>query len=72
MKELGLENMEQISGGIRLPDAGCVVKHGLAGAVSGGIMGAFGGPLWPAAVMGGLLGGYAYGFIMCEWYGGYG
>lgn len=68
MKALGLEIMEQISGGAKLADAACVVKHGLAGAVSGGIVGAFTGPLWAAGVMGGLLGGYAYGIIMCKWY----
>lgn len=69
MKELSLESMEEIRGGNRVPDAGCVVKHGLGGAVSGGIMGAFTGPFWGIGVMGGLLGGYAMGFIMCEWYG---
>jgi len=67
MKELSLERMEDLFGG-RFPDASCVVKHGLAGAVSGGIMTAFTGPFWGAGVMGGLLGGYAYGIIMCDWY----
>ena len=67
MKELSMEDLEKLAGG-RVPDASCVVSHGLAGAVSGGIMTAITGPFWAAGVLGGLIGGYAYGLIMCEWY----
>lgn len=60
--------MEMVSGGIREPDPHCVIKSGLAGAVSLGSTAWITGVFWPAATMAGLLGGFVHGLIMCEWY----
>jgi len=68
MKELNLEEMELIHGGTQGPDASCVVKHGLSGAVALGSTAWITGVFWPAATMGGLIGGFVHGIIMCEWY----
>lgn len=67
MKELSIEQMEMVSGGWAEPDVSCVLKTGVAGAVSGGIATAVTGAFIPAGILGGWLGGVAAGLITCPW-----
>jgi len=63
MKELGLESMEQISGGSHY--ASCTIEMGLQAAAIAGVSTWFLGGFWPAAVMGGWIAGAVVGAVSC-------
>lgn len=67
MKELSIEQMELIKGGqMHAPDASCAIAYGLEAAAVAGIGGWVTGAFWPAAVLGGWVGGVVVGTVVCS------